>query len=80
MNPVTQAIALVGLQELARRLGVSHQAVRKFERTRVPDKRVADLVLATNGELTPHQVRPDLYAPGDRGAVPASLHQRQGAA
>lgn len=71
---------MVGLQELARRLGVSHQAVRKFERTRVPDRRVAALVLATEGALTPHQVRPDLYAPGDRGALPAREEAREGAA
>ena len=66
MNAMTEAIALIGLKKLAEGLGVSHQAVRKFESSRLPAERVIQVARLTGWEFTPHQLRPDLYPlPGD---------------
>ena len=66
MNAMKQAISLVGLNALARGLGITHQAVRKFEQSRVPAERVIDVAMLTGWKVTPHQLRPDLYPlPGD---------------
>lgn len=66
MNAMTEAIALIGLKKLAESLGVSHQAVRKFESSRVPAERVIHVARLTGWQVTPHQLRPDLYPlPGD---------------
>ena len=62
MNAMKEAISLVGgVKKLARGLGVSHQAVRKFESSRVPAERVIDVAILTGWRVTPHQIRPDLY-------------------
>lgn len=61
MNAMKEAISLVGLSKLARGLGVSHQAVRKFEASRVPAERVIEVAMLTGWKVTPHQLRPDLY-------------------
>ena len=61
MNAMTEAIALIGLKKLAEGLGVSHQAVRKFESSRVPAERVIQVARLTGWTVTPHQLRPDLY-------------------
>jgi len=64
-NSVTQAIALVGLAPLARELGVSYQAIRKWERSgSVPAARVKQIVAATGGRISAHDLRPDLYPEG----------------
>ena len=66
MNAMKEAVSLVGLSKLARGLGVSHQAVRKFEASRVPAERVIEVAMLTGWKVTPHQLRPDLYPlPGD---------------
>lgn len=66
MNATTEAIALIGLKKLAEGLGVSHQAVRKFESSRIPAERVIQVARLTGWKVTPHQLRPDLYPlPGD---------------
>lgn len=66
MNAMKEAISLVGLKKLAQGLGVSHQAVRKYESSRVPAERVIDVAMLTGWKITPHQLRPDLYPlPGD---------------
>jgi DNA-binding transcriptional regulator YdaS (Cro superfamily) len=66
MNAMTEAIALIGLKKLAEGLGVSHQAVRKFESSRLPAERVIQVARLTGWKVTPHQLRPDLYPlPGD---------------
>jgi len=36
MNPVTEAIEIVGLQPLAAAVGLSYQAVRKWEKRGMP--------------------------------------------
>jgi DNA-binding transcriptional regulator YdaS (Cro superfamily) len=61
INPLSEAIKLVGLRPLASRLGVSYQAIQKFEQTSVPAERVLAIAEATDWQVTPYQIRPDIY-------------------
>lgn len=74
MNPVTRAINLVGLKRLAEELGVTYQAVRKWERSRVPAERCAAIQRATGNQVMRHDLRPDLFEPkaGDAAAKDAA--------
>lgn len=65
MNGITRAIERVGLVELAGKIGVTHQALRKFERNGIPAGRVLQFVKATGGEVTPYELRPDIYPDPD---------------
>jgi DNA-binding transcriptional regulator YdaS (Cro superfamily) len=57
-----QAIRAAGGQTaLARRLGVSYQAISQWDR--VPPLRVLEVEAATGGAVTRHELRPDLYPP-----------------
>ncbi|KNA29523.1 antirepressor [Pantoea ananatis] len=64
MNHVIKtAIAIVGTQkELAQACGVSQAAVQKWlhNKAKVAPQNVASLVLATEGRIQAHQIRPDL--------------------
>jgi len=60
-NPVSEAIALVGLMPLAAEVGVSYQAIQKYERTQTAGERVIAVAMATGWRVTPHRLRPDLY-------------------
>lgn len=61
-NPVTVAIQIVGLRQLAAELGVTYQAVRKFERTgRVPAKRCLPIERLTGGRVSRYWMRPDVF-------------------
>jgi DNA-binding transcriptional regulator YdaS (Cro superfamily) len=60
-KPLTKAIELVGLRQLASHLNISYQAVQKFEKTEVSAERVLGIAQATNYQVTPHQLRPDIY-------------------
>lgn len=51
-------------------LGVSREAVRKWERDGVPAERVLKICEATGWRVVPHQLRPDLY-PNPTDAMPA---------
>ena len=58
---IEKAIQIVGSQQkLADELGVRKQAVTKW-RKRVPAERVLGIEDATGGEVTRHELRPDLY-------------------
>jgi DNA-binding transcriptional regulator YdaS (Cro superfamily) len=60
-SPIERAFRLAGGQaEVARRLGVSPQAVSKWSR-RVPAERVLALCAAAGGAVQPWELRPDLY-------------------
>lgn len=69
INPHPQRAAdlVAGQSELARRLStpdntLTPQAVGAWCRSgRVPAERVLDIERATNGQVTRHQLRPDLY-------------------
>lgn len=66
MEALQTAIDLVGGQsELGRRVGVSQQAVWSWlNRThRVPAEMVLKIERATDGKVSRHKLRPDLYPP-----------------
>jgi len=62
-----QAAQLLGGQSaLARQLNVTPQAVQAWCKTgRIPAERVLAVEAATNGEVTRHELRPDLYPVDD---------------
>ena len=65
MSALEQAIRIVGTQqELARKLGIRAPSVAEWRcRGRVPAERCAEIERATNGEVTRHDLRPDLFDP-----------------
>lgn len=65
-----KAIAVVGSQSaLARALVVSPQAVNQWLKSKVPAERVLEIEGATKGQVTRHDLRPDLY-PNPTDALP----------
>lgn len=59
---IEKAIAVMGNQSaLARALGVSPQAVNQWLKSKVPAERVLDIEAATSGQVTRHDLRPDIY-------------------
>jgi len=70
MSAVDKAIAIVGTQQaLADLVGVSSMAVSKWRRHRVPAERCRAIERATNGEVTAHDLRPDIFGPADQAAA-----------
>lgn len=49
---------------LAKRIGVSQSAVSQWIRDGVSAERVRQIVQATDGVVTAHELRPDLYPSG----------------
>ena len=49
---------------IARAEGVAPISVWEWADKQVPAKRVLSIWLLTDGEVTPHEMRPDLYPPG----------------
>ena len=65
MHALTRLEEVFGSQaELARTLNISRMAVNKWRR-RIPAERVLDIYRVTNGEITPHEMRPDIYPDPD---------------
>ena len=61
-TPLERACRLVGSPaELARRCGVSAQAVDKWKR-RVPLERVPQIVRETGGRVKAYELRPDFFS------------------
>jgi len=49
--------------ELARRLNIEPMTVSQWKtRGRIPAERVPSICEASGGEISPHELRPDLYA------------------
>lgn len=48
---------------LAEALHVSPQSVRNWANEAVPAERVISVWLCTNGKVSPHEMRPDIYPP-----------------
>lgn len=62
MTPIERAIEIVGgQQKLAAACGVRYQAVQKWVRHGVPAERVLDIEAATDGKISRHDLRPDIY-------------------
>lgn len=63
--PLNKAVELLGGQVgLAKAVGVSQAHVWKWLNTTidgVPDKKVIPISHATNWQVTPHELRPDIY-------------------
>lgn len=56
-----RVFGILGSQHaLALKLGVSDEAVRKYKR-KVPAERVLEIEAATGGQVSRHDLRPDLY-------------------
>ena len=65
---LTRAIHIVGsASELARQLNISQAAISQWRHKRVPAARVLAIETATNGKVSRHELRPDLY-PAEQGA------------
>jgi DNA-binding transcriptional regulator YdaS (Cro superfamily) len=64
-TPIGRAVKEVGSQSaLARAIGVSPQAVQQWlEANRVPAERVLAVESATDGKVTRHDLRPDVFGP-----------------
>ena len=58
----TAAFLVGGQNKLAEALNVTPQAVNKWVKAdRAPAERVIEIERVTNGEITRHELRPDLY-------------------
>lgn len=64
MNGLQAAIQIAGSRAaLARKIKVTAEAVRKWERGRIPAERCLDVERATKGRVTRSDLRPDLWPP-----------------
>lgn len=60
LEPVAAAARCVGgVTRLAEKLGIKRPALYQWKR--VPAERVLQIESATSGQITRHQLRPDLY-------------------
>lgn len=66
-NPLNKVVKRHGLVPLAQAIGVSYQAVQRYIKDRVPAEKVISLCAADGWQVTPHQLRPDLYPHADDG-------------
>lgn len=68
-----KCIELVGMKPLALNLGVSYQAIQRYMAAgQIVSDRVLTCAQATNWQVTPHQLRPDLY-PHPQDGLPKEL-------
>ena len=77
MNGVSTAIRICGLLPLAKKIGVTYQAVRKWERYGVPAERVLAIEAATGHRVSRHDLRPDLYPKEAWCRCPACERERR---
>lgn len=70
LTPLRRAVAIVGNQtKLAEICGVAPSAVQQWVAANiVPARRALQIEAATGGQVTRHELRPDLY-PEDREAA-----------
>ena len=62
MDGLTKAIKAAGsARVLASRIGVGPMAVSQWKKRGIPADRVLEVVRAVEGEVTPHELRPDMY-------------------
>jgi DNA-binding transcriptional regulator YdaS (Cro superfamily) len=79
MKAISIAVTHAGSRaNLARALGLTPEAVRKWELGRVPAERCRAVERAVDGVVTAHQLRPDIFDPPQE---PSSLgHEKDRAA
>lgn len=64
MKALDKAIKLAGTtKNLAEKIGVTPMAVTQWGKRGVPVKRSLDIEAATEGEVTRHDLRPDIFGP-----------------
>lgn len=56
---------LKGPSRVAKKLGILPWAVSKWTKRKIPAERVRDILDHFPGEITAHELRPDLYQPPD---------------
>lgn len=66
----------MGLRPLAASIGVSYQAIQKFQKTRVPAEQVLAISAATEWKVTPFELRPDLY-PHPHDGLPPDMRENR---
>lgn len=72
MNALEKAVEVVGSRSaMARAIGVRYQSVQKWiARGYAPAGRVLAIEAATGGQVTRHELRPDIY-PEEEGSAAA---------
>lgn len=61
-NPVEKAASILGgVDQIADAFSVSPQAVYKWINKKIPANRCLEMEKLTNGEITRHQLRPDIF-------------------
>jgi DNA-binding transcriptional regulator YdaS (Cro superfamily) len=73
MSPIEKAVKIIGSQTaLAKHFEIEPQAVQQWISSgRVPTKRVLGIEALTNGEVSRHELRPDIY-PEDKNTPKAA--------
>ena len=66
MNPLKKAIAVYGRQHLADATDVSLVMVSRWRKIGVPPKHCQAIEKATNGLVTAHELRPDIFPHQDQ--------------
>ncbi len=62
MNSIDKAIKLAGSQTaLAEKIGTKQQNVSQWAKSRVSPEFVLGVAKAVNFQVTPHELRPDIY-------------------
>lgn len=71
MNEIKMSYA-----EIARKVGVTGEAVRKWFLSGVPAERVLSVSQATDWRVTPHELRQDIY-PNQLDGLPPKVARRK---
>jgi DNA-binding transcriptional regulator YdaS (Cro superfamily) len=66
-NPLSKVVERHGLVTMAQAIGVSYQAVQRYIKERVPSDKVIALCSFDDWQVTPHDLRPDIYPHADDG-------------
>lgn len=73
MSALKRAISIAGVGGIARTSGVKLPAVSQWDVT--PANRVIKVSEATGWQVTPHELRPDLY-PNPTDALPSEISEK----
>lgn len=75
-DALNRAVALAGVAPIAKACGISPQAVSQWDIVPAEKGRVLNVAEATNWQVTPHELRPDIYRHPDDG-LPDHLRCKQ---
>ncbi len=71
-DSLKKAVDIVGLKNLALSIGVSYQAIQKYLITKTSAENVIAISMATDWQVTPHELRPDIY-PHPNDGLPENM-------